>query len=199
MKGALAVIILCGVAVAVAVGQRDRDRPPAPRAAISWLDDADGKPGKAIKAGGDEARFSLDFRADTDGKGDSGGKLSLRLPGGLEGKIDLPEGMAPDTRFDLDGIGRYPGARLDRVNVDAAKRAAGNEVRVELGFIAPAPAGTVAGWYQEKLAAKGRPVTRAGNALVTATQDGDRMELRFADAGPGQSRGQVLIIDRGRR
>ena len=149
MKNALIAILLCGAAV-VWFGNREEE-PKAIASDTSWHLDARGDDGKD-----GDVRFSADTAK---------GEMRLKLPGGIEGKMRLPDGLAEDTKFELDGVGRYPGAKLISVDVSGGKN---QEGRVMLGFSAPGSADTVADWYEKALIAKGRTVARTGNTITGA-------------------------------
>lgn len=183
MKNALVAILLCGVAVVWFA--RDEAEPRRVTSETSWNLDRIGNGG--VNAGSGSADDKVQFRANTES-----GEMELRLPGGIAGKMRLPDGIASDTKFDLDGIGRYPGARLLNVDVSGG---GSREGRVMLGFSAPGSADTVADWYEKALIAKGRSVARTGNTITGATKDGEPMVIAVED-GPGDiARGRIIITD----
>jgi hypothetical protein len=179
MKNALIAIALCGAAVVWFA--RDDEEPQRQIADTSWNFDKV-EAGEA-KAGGD----GVQFRANTES-----GEMELSLPGGIKGKMRLPDALDRDTKFDLDGIGRYPGAKLASVDVSGSPSTGG---RVILGFSAPGSADTVADWYEKALKAKGRSVARTGNTITGATKSGEPMVIAVED-GPGDiARGRIIITD----
>ncbi|MBU6165003.1 MAG: hypothetical protein KGQ52_02595 [Alphaproteobacteria bacterium] len=179
MKNALIAILLCGFAVIWFA--RDNEEPKRVASDSSWnLERSDKRPARA----GDEG---MRFRADT-----QSGEMQLKLPGGIEGKMRLPEGLTSDAKFDLDGVGRYPGARLLSVDVAGSPSTEG---RVMLGFSAPGSADAVADWYEKALIAKGRSVARTGNSITGATQDGEPMVIAVEDGPGGIARGRIIITD----
>ena len=180
MKNALVAILLCGVAVVWFA--QDEAEPRRLTGDSSW----DFSKAPATR-NGREAEGSVQFSADTET-----GEMKLRLPGGIEGKMRLPDGIDTDTKFDLDGVGRYPGAKLQNVDVSGGGSQQG---RVMLGFSAPGSADTVADWYEKALIAKGRSVARTGNTITGATKDGEPMVIAVED-GPGDiARGRIIITD----
>jgi hypothetical protein len=181
MKNALLAILLCGVAV-VWYAQRGDDQPKRLTSDTSW------DLGKApATRDGRESEGAVQFSANTDT-----GEMELRLPGGIQGKMRIPDGIAADTKFDLDGIGRYPGAKLQNIDVSGG---GSREGRVMLGFSAPGSADQVADWYEKALIAKGRSVARTGNTITGATKDGEPMVIAVED-GPGDiARGRIIITD----
>lgn len=185
MKNALIAILLCGVAVAACDASR-KDAEASHGTTISI--DADSDTGKAAISTGKE---DVAIRADMES-----GELEMQLPGGLGGKIKLPDGLQPDTKFDLDGIGRYPGARITSVNINAGRDGEAKQAVVLLGFSAPGTADQVADWYEQALTAKGRPVSRDGATITSKTEDGDPMVLAIRDGEGGQARGEIRITDR---
>ena len=185
MRDALIAILLCGVAVAACEARKaDTSEPVAISADFAAASDADVKAGKA----GDSA--AVQFQADTDS-----GEMALKLPGGIEGRIKLPEGLDGDSKFDLDGVGRYPGAKLTGVDVKAFGSDDKTRARVQLGFTAPGRADTVADWYEKAFAAKGRSVLRSGNTLSTTTDDGEPLVMALRDGPGGTATGQITIRD----
>ncbi len=126
------------------------------------------------------------------------GKLAIKLPGGFEAKLPMPDSIAEDSKFDIDGVGLYPGARVDTINVDADKKghASGDKAVVVLGFAAPASAETVAGWYEGQFQAKNISVNRKGTLLTGKTEDGDDFALLLSAVAGGKARGQLTIHDR---
>lgn len=185
MRNALIAILLCGVAVAACNAEREA-RVEADKSAqitLAASDDAGNVDGK--DDGG------LNIKVDTDS-----GEVELKLPGGLEGKVRIPEGLDAGAKFDLDGLGRYPGAKLISVNVQASGKDGDGRGLAVLGFSAPGTAGQVADWYEKALAQKGRRSSRSGNTLTGTTEDGDRMVIAVEDGETGVARGRISITDR---
>lgn len=180
MRDALIAILLCGVAVA-ACEANSSDREAEKAAAVTAESVADG-PGD----GGD----GVQFRADTDS-----GDIELRLPGGIEGKFKLPEGIDADNDFDLEGIGRYPGARLTGVDLKVLDGDPKTDARVRLAFTAPGSADTVADWYEKALIGKGRSVLRTGTTLSTTTREGKPMVMTLRDGTGDIAVGSLVIRD----
>ena len=185
MRNALIAILLCGVAVAACNAEREARVEAAKSAQITLAasDDAGNVDGK--DDGG------LNIKVDTDS-----GEVELKLPGGLEGKVRIPEGLDAGAKFDLDGLGRYPGAKLISVNVQASGKDGDGRGLAVLGFSAPGTAGQVADWYEKALAQKGRSPRRSGNTLTGTTDDGDRMVIAIKDGETGVARGRITITDR---
>jgi hypothetical protein len=178
MKNALLAILLCGVAVAACEQRRTVETPPeTPQVEAEWRE-------------GGATRAEVDIRADMES-----GEVALKLPGGLEGKVKLPEGLEADTRFDLDGIGRYPGARLTSVDVKASDTDGQRQGRVVLGFSAPGTADAVADWYEQALVKKGRSVARTGTTVTGTTEDGDPMVIAITEGSGGRARGRITITE----
>jgi len=188
MRDALIAILLCGIAVA-ACEARKADTPEPVEISADFAADsaADVKAGNAV-AGRDSA--AVQFHADTDS-----GEMALKLPGGIEGRIKLPEGLDGDSEFDLDEVGRYPGAKLTGVDVKAFGNDDKTRARVQLGFTAPGRAAKVADWYEKAFVAKGRSVRRSGNSLSTTTADGEPLVMALRDGAGGITSGQITIRD----
>jgi hypothetical protein len=142
---------------------------------------------KDMKAEGGDLAIDADVR---------GGAVDVRLPGGFEAKVKLPDGMAAgigDTAdFDIDGVGRYPGSQIETVKVRAGKREGGKDSLVEMGFTAPAAPEVVADWYEERLKAKGHTVSRDGDTLSGTMKDGEAFTMRLDRKGEGTT-GLVTI------
>jgi hypothetical protein len=126
------------------------------------------------------------------------GKMAIKLPGGFEAKLPMPDSIAEDSKFDIDGVGLYPGARVDTINVNADKgdNASGDKAVVVIGFAAPASAETVAGWYEGQFQAKDITVRRKGTLLTGKTDEGNDFALLLSDVAGGKARGQLTIHDR---
>lgn len=187
MRDALIAILLCGVAVAAC--EDGKAAKPAEPAAIA-AEAGDKADDTAEDSAADTSRTVVQFSADSDS-----GEIALRLPGGISGKMQLPRGVIgdDDARFDLDGVGRYPGATLTSVDIKAQDSVAGGDARVALGFSAPGSADTVADWYEKAFAAKDRSVQRTGTVLSAATADGDAMVITLRNGPAGTARGEINI------
>jgi len=181
MKQALIAILLCGVAVAAC---EDRTEKPQPADTAQIEADWNARP-----EGGSDV--DVNIRADAES-----GKLELKLPGGIEGKLKLPGGLDAGADFDLDGVGRYPGATLTSVDIKARDRKEGHDARVQLGFSAPGSADQVAGWYEQALVKHGRSVSRTGTTVTSTTEDGKPMVIAIEDGKGGAAQGRITIIDR---
>ena len=183
MKNALIAILLCGVAVTACNAEREK------------LEEKQGVTVDAEWEGNRESpglpSAGVDIKADMES-----GRVELKLPGGLEGKVTIPGGLDRDTKFDLNGIGRYPGAKLVSVNVQASGKDDDGKGKVVLGFTAPGSADQVADWYEKALADKGRSASRSGNMLTTTTEDGDAMQIVLEEGAAGVARGRITITDR---
>jgi hypothetical protein len=182
MKNALLAILLCGVAVAACEDRAEKAQPPATVAVEGdWDAGADA-------GGGTNVDVNIHADAQT-------GEVELKLPGGIEGKVKLPGGLDADTKFDLDGIGRYPGAKLTNVDIKANERKDGRQARVVLGFSAPGSADRVADWYEQALVKDGRSVSRTGTTVTTTTEDGKPMVIAVQDGTGGTAQGRITITD----
>ena len=128
------------------------------------------------------------------------GKLAIKLPGGFEAKLPMPQSIAKGSKFDIDGVGLYPGAAVETINVNADTRRSGDKsgdkAVVVLGFAAPASADTVADWYEGQFKAKNIAVSRKADLLTGLTDDGNSFALLLTDVAGGRSKGEVTIHDR---
>ncbi|WP_017669392.1 hypothetical protein [Sandarakinorhabdus sp. AAP62] len=183
MKNALIAILLCGVAIAACDANRKEKLEEGTTAEIALENSEENS--------SDGGKGELNIKADMES-----GEVELKLPGGLAGKVKIPEGMEPDAKFDLDGLGRYPGAKLVNVDVQASGKDDDGRGQVVLGFTAPGTATQVADWYAKALAADGRPASRSGNTLTGTTDDGDRMVIAVDEGTAGVARGRITITDR---
>ncbi|MFZ4689317.1 MAG: hypothetical protein ACOYLS_08770 [Polymorphobacter sp.] len=125
------------------------------------------------------------------------GKFEIKLPGGLEAKVKVPDGMTDGAKFDIDGVGLYPGAKVGSVKVNAQDRKTTKRAVVEIGFAAPADAAVVADWYQGQFEAKKIAISRTGETISGKTEDGDDFTLALKQAAPGNAKGVLTIIDIG--
>ncbi|WP_310474626.1 hypothetical protein [Sandarakinorhabdus sp.] len=187
MKNALIAILLCGVAVAACDANRKEKLEEGTTAEITLENNED----SSSDAGKGDGSGELNIKADMES-----GEVELKLPGGLEGKVKIPAGLEPDAKFDLDGLGRYPGAKLVNVDVQASGENGDGRGEVVLGFTAPGTAAQVADWYAKALAADGRPASRSGNTLTGTTDDGDRMVIAVDEGAAGVARGRITITDK---
>ncbi len=129
-----------------------------------------------------------------DGKGDgSGVKLALNLPGGFNAKINVPGATMGGGKFDIDGVGLYPGARVTSIDVDA--NASPKRSEVKIGFVAPGDAAAVADWYQAQFDAKDVKATRSGESFTGKSDDGDDFTLAIVAGSSGKSSGLLTITD----
>ena len=186
MKNALIAILLCGVAVAACNANR-ADKQEVEKAAQISIDSADA----ASNIDGSTNDAGVNIKADMES-----GEVELQLPGGLAGKVKIPAGLQADAKFDLDGLGRYPGSKLSSVDVQGRDANAGDRSVVVLGFTAPGTAAHVADWYGKAMADKGRFSGRSGNTLTGSTEDGDRMVIAVDDGAGGVARGRITITDK---
>ena len=123
------------------------------------------------------------------------GKFEIKLPGGMEAKVKMPEGMAGKSKFDIDGVGLYPGAKIGSIKVRAVDKGGDTHATVEMGFAAPADAAAVADWYEQQFAAKKVTVARSGDTLTGKTRDGDDFTLALAAAETGKAKGTLTIVN----
>lgn len=181
MRDALIAILLCGVAVAACeANQSDREAEKAAAVSAELAADLDS----------DRGGTGVQFRADT-----NSGDIQLRLPGGIEGKFKLPEGIDADNDFDLEGIGRYPGSRLTGVDLKVLDGDPKADATVRLAFTAPGSADAVADWYEKAFAEKGRSVLRNGTTLSTTTRNGKPMVMALQDGAGKVAHGTLTIRD----
>jgi hypothetical protein len=154
--------------------------------------DSGSKVSIAIDGSGDKTAASTEVTIDGDTET---GKFELKLPGGIEAKVNLPEGVGENGTFDIDGVGLYPGARVQGVNVNASDTKTTRQAVVKITFSAPSDAAAVADWYQQQFDAKQKAVTRKGETLSGTTDDGDAFTIALNAAGTGASKGLLTIID----
>lgn len=159
------------------------------KVSIKVSGDDDAAPGDAAATA--ESTVQIDGDSDT-------GKFEIRLPGGIEAKVKVPEGFTNGARFDIDGVGLYPGGKVRTVNVDARADARaeqpGTSSTVAIGFSAPADAAAVADWYQQQFEARKVAFKRSGETLTGITEAGDRFTLALSQAATG-STGMLKIVD----
>jgi hypothetical protein len=148
--------------------------------------DAPAEPGKV----------SIDI--DTVGDESADGKLEISLPGGIAAKVNLPGDIGTGSKFDIDGVGLYPGASVKSVKVDAGAARETGSATVQIGFRAPGDAAAVADWYQQQFEAKRITITRKGETLSGVAADGDAFTIALRPDGNGASSGVTTIISRDR-
>ena len=153
-------------------------------AGCSKNDDAD-RGAKATATTGE-----LDIEADSET-----GNLELKLPGGFEAKFKVPGGLPSEAKFDIDGVGLYPGAKIQRLKVDAGNKAGDRTATVVLGFQAPADPPVVADWYEKQFADNKITARRSGETLDGKTGDGNDFTLALASGGAGVTQGTLTILD----
>lgn len=140
--------------------------------------------------------IAIDAGGETSASGDrTPGKVEITLPGGIAAKVDVPGGIEKGGKFDVGGVGLYPGAKVGSVKVNAGTAVTSQTATVEFGFSAPGDAAAVADWYQREFDAKGTTATRRGESLSGTTRDGDSFTIAMEPAGTGTSRGLVTITD----
>lgn len=130
------------------------------------------------------------------------GRMEIKLPGGFEAKVNVPEGVVNKAKFDIDGVGLYPGAKIGSVKVQAFEHKVDHSrdtksAVVNIGFSAPADAAAVADWYQQQFEAKKLAVTRKGETLSGKTADGDAFTLAMTRAAAGGTSGLLTIRNAG--
>lgn len=123
------------------------------------------------------------------------GKFQLKLPGGIEAKVNLPDSVGNDSKFDINGVGLFPGARVRSIDIDAADARKTRTATVKIGFNAPGDAAAVTDWHQQQFDAKNVAVTRSGETLAGTTEEGKPFSLALEPAGTGASKGLLTIVD----
>ncbi len=121
-------------------------------------------------------------------------KMALNLPGGLNFNVDVPGKMADRNKFDIDGVGLYPGAKVSAIDINA--HGGKTPSVVSIGFVAPGDAAAVADWYQKQFEAKAVKARRSGEGFAGTSEDGDSFTLAMTAAGIGKSRGLLTITDK---
>lgn len=147
----------------------------------------------SVSVDGDESDAIVDIQGDSET-----GKMEISLPGGFASKVNVPGGLTDKTKFDIDGVGLYPGAKVGSIKVNAVKRDSdagkSHTATVKIGFTAPADAAAVADWYQQQFDAKKIAVSRSGETLTGKTEDGDDFTLALTQAASGAN-GVLTLID----
>ncbi len=138
----------------------------------------------------DKSETTVNIEADSET-----GDIAMKLPGGFDAKFKVPAGMTDDAKFDIDGVGLYPGAKLQKFKVNAVKKDGDRDATVELGFKAPADPAVVADWYQKAFEDKKISVARSGETLTGKTEDGDDFTLALVSGGVGATQGTLTIRD----
>jgi hypothetical protein len=125
------------------------------------------------------------------------GQVEVKLPGGLGVKVDVPGGLGEDAKFDIAGVGLYPGAKVGSIAVNAlnADKPGGSAV-VNIGFSAPADAAVVADWYEKQFAQKQVAIQRIGDTLKGKTAKGRNFTLALTGDATG-TMGQLTVTGNG--
>ncbi len=142
-----------------------------------------------IKSDDDGGTVKVDANSDT-------GNVELKLPGGMEAKIKLPGGIPGSAKFNIDGVGLYPGARISTINFNASDKAGAKQSHVLLGFSAPADAAVVADWYQQQFTDKKIAASRNGDSFTGTTEDNDNFVLALVQDSAGKAKGTLTITDK---
>ncbi|QHL90077.1 hypothetical protein GVO57_03595 [Sphingomonas changnyeongensis] len=146
---------------------------------------AEGGNGTAITVSGGGAR------ADTSAKG---GGVAIAVPG-FKANVDLPGLKVKAKDLDLAGMKPYPGTEVERIDISKAPAESG-EKRAIIAFTAPADAARVRGWFVEQGKVAGFALAGEAMTLAGTGPEGEQVEMRFADAGPGRSRGEISFVKR---
>ena len=133
-----------------------------------------------VKADGKSGELSIDLP--------NGGGASIRLPADVAGKI------SENTRFDLDGVGLYPGSKVGQIASASAQKDGVKSSKIDVAFTAPAAPDVVADWYLTQFREKGHSATRSGNQITGSTNDGDSFTLDLTADGKG-SKGNLKIVE----
>jgi hypothetical protein len=168
MRGVVVVLVLAVMLTAC-------DRPPA---------DGWGPVAETEALGeGDLSRLTVE----ADGK-----PLTLQVAGGVEVVQPVPD--AAGRGFDVDGVGAYPGARYEDVDLRLPRlgRYDGARLLVKVYFVSDDAPEAVVAWYEKAFKAKGRPVQRDGLILNGQTLEGDDWTLVMKPDGKG-SRGELRM------
>ena len=120
--------------------------------------------------------------------------VDLKLPGGFEARVKGPHGFSA-TKFDIDGVGLYPGAKIGGISVNVDASGGGRDSsHVDMRFTARSDPAAVADWYVQQFTAKSLPVSRTGDTLKGRTKDGDQFVIAAAPLAGGGTAGTVTII-----
>lgn len=170
-------VLLVSGMTAGALLVRDKEPPPKPREAIAAPATPDA-----------QAALAVDLRAT------GRGEIAVDLPGGFGFKIPTKDlGIDPDD-FEIGGVGLYPGATAQdmQVRVLKSRAADGSRALITMAFSAPDSPRDVADWYVEAFADEDIDVTRSGDQLAGTTPDGNRFTMALMPAGKA-TRGVVSL------
>lgn len=121
------------------------------------------------------------------GNEDKPGKFSIKAEG-FSMDVDMPEIKLDADDFDLNDVNLYPGTSITSFNVEDRDDKGG---KVTLGFDAPADAGEVSQWYENKMTAEKFEVSRSGNNLSGTTDDGDPFSLKLVEKSAEKTSGTL--------
>lgn len=142
---------------------------------------------KDDKADAETSGASVDIQGDSET-----GAIAIKIPGGIEANLKVPENLFHDTEVDIDGVGLYPGATVRGVKADIGDKPGGAMVTIR--FASAADAAVVADWYQQQFADNKVEATRSGETLTGKTRDGDDFTLALSPADAG-SQGKLTIVN----
>ncbi len=116
------------------------------------------------------------------------GNIRIDTPG-FKLDVDVPASLADSAKFDIDGVGLYPGSKVRAMKV--ATHA--DESSVHIAFVSPADPMTVRGWIMAQFARKGHAVTGEGMRISGKEEDGKPFTITLAQAPKGQTAGDIAM------
>lgn len=152
----------------------------------------------ALAACGSGPATSISLNATSDEGGnasiatDVNGHVAIKAPG-FDGAIKLPQLRIDAADFDVNGVKLYPNSTIEALNVDAEEKAGKDRGEVHIAFRSPAAAGTVQGWFRDKMAARGFKVETDGTGLKGTTDDGEPFRLLLSADGVDKSNGRLEV------
>ncbi|GAA4018329.1 hypothetical protein GCM10022280_17260 [Sphingomonas swuensis] len=119
---------------------------------------------------------------------DANGSVKFDMPF-AKGNLKLPNAMMASGDFDIDGVTLPKGSRMTGFNLNAGD---GNEARVDMSFIAPAPPAETGRYFLASFKDKGMQAAMSGGAIKGKTKDGSPFVMRLVPNGSG-TRGTIEL------
>ena len=141
----------------------------------------------------DNATITIDTGQTEGGDHSEKGKFSIKSEG-FNLDLDIPSIALSGSDVNIDGLGLYPGAKIDGLAIDA-ETGQDKENLVKISFEAPDDAKQVVNWYATKMRQKDYRFKRLDDGLSGTNADGEHVEIKAMDTAEGGSRGKITIRD----
>lgn len=118
-------------------------------------------------------------------------KFSIKADG-FSMDVDLPEITLDSGDFDLNNVTLYPGSKITNFNIEDQKRVGG---KVTVSFVAPTDIESASDWFEAKMTEEKFEVTRDGNDLSGATDEGDPFSLDLEEESAEETNGTLQFTE----